>query len=62
MIGKILNSTNGKKKTVLIKLKLRNPIAKDLHSTKYHMRVVKSKKLYSRVSKKHQLKKELAYG
>lgn len=40
----------------------RNLIAKDLHSDKYHMRVVKSKKKYARQLEKQKLKKELAYG
>lgn len=30
------------------KVKQRDPIAKDLRTPKYHMRVVKSKKLYKR--------------
>ena len=45
-----------------LKLKPRNPIAKDLHTSKYHMRVVKSLKNYNRKKEKQNLKKELAYG
>lgn len=40
-------------KAIIVELnKPRNPIAKDLRTPKYHMRVVKSKKIYSRKSEK----------
>ncbi len=39
-----------------------NPVAKDLHTDKYHMRVVASKKQYNRSSEKKKLQKELFYG
>lgn len=44
------------------KIKPRNPIAKDLHTSKYHMRVVVSPKKYDRKKEKQNLKRELAYG
>lgn len=45
-----------------LKLKPRNLIAKDLHTSKYRMRVVQSDKIYKRTKQKQELKKELVYG
>lgn len=45
-----------------IKFKPRDLIAKDLHTTKYRMRVVSSDKIYNRQKQKQNLKKELAYA
>jgi hypothetical protein len=42
-----------KMKPIIVEaIKPRNPIAKDLRTPKYQMRVVKSKKLYNRKSEK----------
>jgi len=43
-------------------LKIRNPIAKDLGSDKYHMRVVKSTKQYDRNKFKRKSYRELNEG
>ena len=45
-----------------VKLKPRNPVAKDLRTPKYKMRVVESTKVYNRQSEKMAAKRELAYG
>lgn len=45
-----------------VKLKPRNPVAKDLRTPKYKMRVVESTKVYNRQSEKLAAKRELAYG
>jgi hypothetical protein len=65
MIGKILTLMRGEKKMVTIKIKQVKPrdlIAMDLRTSKYRMRVVKSKKSYNRHVENQQLKKELTYG
>lgn len=45
-----------------LSVKLRNPIAKDLGSAKYHMRVVKSTKIYDRNKVKRKDYRELNEG
>lgn len=45
-----------------LSVKPRNPIAKDLGSAKYHMRVVKSVKLYDRNKVKRKDYRELGQG
>jgi hypothetical protein len=42
-------------------LKPKNLVAKDLHTSKYRMRVAETKISYQRQSEKQKLKKELAY-
>lgn len=47
-----------------LKMKLPKPrdfIAKDLRTSKYRMRVVKSKTIYNRQTLKQNIQKELAY-
>lgn len=46
----------------LKQVKPRNLITRDLHTSKYRMRVVESKKSYNRHVENQQLKKELTYG
>ena len=48
------NTTQKMKPLILEQTKPRNPIAKDLRTPKYRMRVVNSKKLYNRSSEKRQ--------
>jgi hypothetical protein len=45
-----------------ISVKRRNPVAKDLRSPKYRMRVVNSKKQYNRQTEKSSTKRELYAG
>lgn len=42
-----------------IRIKRRNPIAQDLRTSKYRMRVVTSKKLYNRAKQKQNSFKEI---
>jgi hypothetical protein len=60
---------HGEKKMDIVMTKIRlqtrkprNLIAKDLFTSKYHMRVVQSEKKYNRKKLKQQLKKDIAYG
>ena len=39
-----------------------NPVAKDLRSPKYRMRVVQSEKLYNRKNETIAIRKEFSYG
>ena len=49
--------------TVKVSVKRRNYLVKDLRSSKYRMRVAKSKKLYDRAAQKSLSRKEsYAYG
>lgn len=52
------------KESVVIRLKrIRfNPVAKDLHTSKYRMRVASSKKLYNRQNEKKKILEELEYA
>jgi hypothetical protein len=43
-------------------IKPRNLIAMDLRTSKYHMRVVQSEKVFKRTKQKQELRKELVYG
>lgn len=51
------------KETILIRMKRKrsNPVAKDLHSPKYRMRVVSPKKQYNRHNEKRKILEELSY-
>lgn len=49
-------------KIKLKSLKPRNPMAKEVLSVKYRMRVVSNKIKYNRKQDKSHLKKELSYG
>jgi hypothetical protein len=55
--------TGNKMEKIKIKrIKPRNLIAMDLHTSKYRMRVVSCEKVYKRTKLKQELKRELAYG
>jgi hypothetical protein len=45
-----------------ITVKRHNPVAKDLRSPKYRMRVVQSEKTYNRKNETVAIRKELSYG
>lgn len=45
----------------IMKIKKRNPVARDLLTDKYHMRVVAPKKIYNRAKEQSKMKKEI-YG
>jgi hypothetical protein len=40
------------------KIKKRNPVVRDLHSSKYRMRVVQSDKFYSRKKEKQEMREQ----
>ena len=49
-------------KIKLENLKKRNPMAKEVLSPKYRMRVMQSEKLYNRKNETATIRKELSYG